>query len=70
MVYTHEIMKLRVFGNYLFTSLLLKNNKKKEASLEFLFHFEYDFVSFSIDCIVIICSEPVKYTNNNTNSFS
>ena len=70
MVYTHEIMKLRVFGNYLFTSLLLKNNKKKEASLEFLFHFENDFVSFSIDSIVIICSEPVKYTNNNTNSFS
>ena len=70
MVYTHEIMKLRVFGNYLFTSLLLKNNKKKEASLEFLFHFENDFVSFSIDNIVIICSEPVKYTNNNTNSFS
>ena len=70
MVYTHEIMKLRVFGNYLFESLLLKQFKKKEASLEFLFHFENDFVSFSIDSIVIICSEPVKNTNNNTNSFS
>ena len=39
MANTHEIMKLRVFGNYLFTSLLLKNNKKKEDSIEFLFHF-------------------------------